>query len=79
MGFCFINNAAVAAQAALEADAERVAIFDWDVHHGNGTQDIFYDRGRRVLRITPRGRVCTPVPVRSRRLARATATVRIST
>jgi acetoin utilization deacetylase AcuC-like enzyme len=44
MGFCFINNAAVAAQAALEADAERVAIFDWDVHHGNGTQDIFYDR-----------------------------------
>ncbi|WP_135305263.1 histone deacetylase family protein [Haloarcula amylovorans] len=45
MGFCFINNAAVAAQAALENDAERVAIFDWDVHHGNGTQDIFYDRG----------------------------------
>ena len=44
MGFCFINNAAVAAQAALEADADRVAIFDWDVHHGNGTQDIFYDR-----------------------------------
>jgi len=44
MGFCFINNAAVAAQAALEADAERVAVFDWDVHHGNGTQDIFYDR-----------------------------------
>jgi len=45
MGFCFINNAGVAAQAALEADADRVAIFDWDVHHGNGTQDIFYDRG----------------------------------
>ncbi len=45
MGFCFINNAGVAAQAALENDAERVAIFDWDVHHGNGTQDIFYDRG----------------------------------
>ena len=45
MGFCFINNVAVAAQAALEADAERVAVFDWDVHHGNGTQDIFYDRG----------------------------------
>jgi len=44
MGFCFINNVAVAAQAALEADAERVAVFDWDVHHGNGTQDIFYDR-----------------------------------
>ena len=44
MGFCFINNAGVAAQAALEDDADRVAIFDWDVHHGNGTQDIFYDR-----------------------------------
>lgn len=46
MGFCFFNNAAVAAQTALEEDrADRVAIFDWDVHHGNGTQDIFYDRG----------------------------------
>ena len=45
MGFCFINNAGVAAQAALDSDADRVAIFDWDVHHGNGTQDIFYDRG----------------------------------
>jgi acetoin utilization deacetylase AcuC-like enzyme len=46
MGFCFFNNAAVAAQTALdELDVERVAIFDWDVHHGNGTQDIFYDRG----------------------------------
>src|SRR6056297_3849486 len=44
MGFCFINNAGVAAQAALERGADRVAIFDWDVHHGNGTQDIFYDR-----------------------------------
>ncbi|WP_313691559.1 histone deacetylase family protein [Halorarum halobium] len=46
MGFCFVNNAAVAAQSAIDAgDAERVAIFDWDVHHGNGTQDIFYERG----------------------------------
>jgi acetoin utilization deacetylase AcuC-like enzyme len=46
MGFCFFNNAAVAAQSVLDDDlAERVAIFDWDVHHGNGTQDIFYDRG----------------------------------
>ncbi|WP_396610666.1 histone deacetylase family protein [Haloferax sp. S1W] len=45
MGFCFFNNAAVAAQAVIDDDlAERVAIFDWDVHHGNGTQDIFYDR-----------------------------------
>ena len=46
MGFCFFNNAAVAAQTVLdEGLADRVAIFDWDVHHGNGTQDIFYDRG----------------------------------
>jgi acetoin utilization deacetylase AcuC-like enzyme len=46
MGFCFFNNAAVASQTALDAgDADRVAVFDWDVHHGNGTQDIFYDRG----------------------------------
>ncbi|MFB6138070.1 MAG: histone deacetylase family protein [Halobacteriaceae archaeon] len=71
MGFCFLNNAAIAAEVALAgpdaegagaddggADgtrrtpsggaagtAERVAILDWDVHHGNGTQDIFADRG----------------------------------
>jgi acetoin utilization deacetylase AcuC-like enzyme len=46
MGFCFVNNAAVAAQYALdEHGIDRVAIFDWDVHHGNGIQDIFYDRG----------------------------------
>ncbi|RJX48756.1 histone deacetylase family protein [Halonotius pteroides] len=45
MGFCFVNNAAVAAQTLLdEGEVDRVAIFDWDVHHGNGTQDIFYDR-----------------------------------
>ena len=46
MGFCFLNNAAVAAEALLAGDerVDRVAIFDWDVHHGNGTQDIFYDR-----------------------------------
>ena len=46
MGFCFINNAAVAVQSLLDdpdADVDRAAIFDWDVHHGNGTQDIFYD------------------------------------
>ena len=43
MGFCIFNNIAVAAQAALdEFGLERVLIFDWDVHHGNGTQDIFY-------------------------------------
>jgi acetoin utilization deacetylase AcuC-like enzyme len=47
MGFCFVNNVAVAAQHLLSsADAvDRVAVVDWDVHHGNGTQDLFYDRG----------------------------------
>jgi len=45
MGFCFFNNASVAAQTVLDdGAADRVAIFDWDVHHGNGTQDVFYDR-----------------------------------
>jgi acetoin utilization deacetylase AcuC-like enzyme len=45
MGFCLVNNVAVA--AATWADAgERVAIVDWDVHHGNGTQDIFFDDPR---------------------------------
>ncbi len=43
MGFCLINNVAVAAAAARAHGAARVAILDWDVHHGNGTQDIFWD------------------------------------
>lgn len=42
MGFCLLNNVAVAA-AALTGQGERVLIVDWDVHHGNGTQDIFWD------------------------------------
>ncbi len=42
MGFCLLNNAAIAAQAALaRLDADRVLIVDWDVHHGNGTADAF--------------------------------------
>jgi acetoin utilization deacetylase AcuC-like enzyme len=43
-GYCFINNAAVAAQAFIDAGAQRVAIVDVDYHHGNGTQSIFYER-----------------------------------
>jgi acetoin utilization deacetylase AcuC-like enzyme len=43
MGFCLLNNVAVAAAAARAAGAGRVAILDWDVHHGNGTQDIFWN------------------------------------
>jgi len=45
-GFCLLNNVAVAAASALAAGARRVAIVDWDVHHGNGTQDIFEDDPR---------------------------------
>ncbi len=42
MGFCLLNNVAVAAQALrAEAGLERIAIVDWDVHHGNGTQHLF--------------------------------------
>jgi len=40
MGFCLINHVAVAARAAIDRGARRIAIVDWDVHHGNGTQDL---------------------------------------
>lgn len=43
-GYCFLNNAALAAQYLRDAGAGRVAILDVDYHHGNGTQDIFYER-----------------------------------
>ena len=44
MGFCLVNNIAIAARyAQKQHGCERIAIIDWDVHHGNGTQDIFYD------------------------------------
>ena len=43
-GYCFINNAAVAAQALRNGGAHKVALLDVDYHHGNGTQSIFYDR-----------------------------------
>ncbi|HMY15116.1 MAG TPA: histone deacetylase [Polyangium sp.] len=42
MGFCLFNNVAVAAAHAVAKGVPRVAIIDWDVHHGNGTQDIFW-------------------------------------
>ncbi len=43
-GYCFFNNVALAAERFLAAGAERVAVIDWDVHHGNGTQSCFDDR-----------------------------------
>ncbi len=51
MGFCLVNNVAVAAAAALESGLSRVAIIDWDVHHGNGTQAIF-EADPRVLMVS---------------------------
>jgi acetoin utilization deacetylase AcuC-like enzyme len=52
MGFCLLNNAAIAARYAQKKyGAERIAILDWDVHHGNGTQHIFYN-DRSVLYIS---------------------------
>ena len=44
MGFCFFNSVAVAARLLrLQLSVEKVMIVDWDVHHGNGTQQLFYD------------------------------------
>jgi acetoin utilization deacetylase AcuC-like enzyme len=43
-GYCFLNNAAIAAQALRDAGIDRVAVLDIDYHHGNGTQAIFYER-----------------------------------
>ena len=44
-GFCFLNNAAIAAQALIDSGVSRVTVLDVDAHHGNGTQQIFYQRG----------------------------------
>ncbi|CAI9287387.1 unnamed protein product [Lactuca saligna] len=51
MGFCLHNNAAIAASAAQAAGAKKVLIVDWDVHHGNGTQEIF-EQNKTVLYIS---------------------------
>ena len=58
MGFCVLNNIAIAA-AAVRAVGERVAIFDWDAHHGNGTQAIF-EAEREVLYISLHQSPCYP-------------------
>ena len=45
-GFCFYNSVAVAAGCAIAQGSTKVCILDWDVHHGNGTQHLFYEDGR---------------------------------
>ena len=54
-GYCFFNNAALSAQALLDQGARKIAILDVDFHHGNGTQDIFYERDD-VLFVSLHGR-----------------------
>ena len=44
MGFCLLNHVAIAAAHAVATRSAKVAVFDWDAHHGNGTQEIFYSR-----------------------------------
>ena len=60
-GYCFLNNAAVAAQALRQGGADRVAVLDVDYHHGNGTQSIFYDRAD-VLFVSLHGDPLTEYP-----------------
>ncbi|MEZ5257218.1 MAG: histone deacetylase family protein [Ilumatobacteraceae bacterium] len=60
-GYCFFNNAAVAAQRFVGAGSGRVAVLDVDYHHGNGTQQIFYERGD-VLYVSLHGDPRTAYP-----------------
>lgn len=60
-GYCFLNNAALAAQALRDGGFDRVAVLDVDFHHGNGTQSIFYARGD-VLTVSVHGDPATEYP-----------------
>lgn len=60
-GYCFLNNAAVAAQALRDRGLDRVAVIDVDYHHGNGTQTIFYERDD-VLTVSIHGDPRTEYP-----------------
>jgi acetoin utilization deacetylase AcuC-like enzyme len=60
-GYCFLNNAAIAAQTLRDAGCARVAVLDIDYHHGNGTQAIFYDRAD-VLTVSIHGDPHTEYP-----------------
>jgi acetoin utilization deacetylase AcuC-like enzyme len=60
-GYCFLNNAALAAQALRDSGFPRVAVLDVDYHHGNGTQSLFYERGD-VLTVSIHGDPRTEYP-----------------
>ena len=60
-GYCYLNNVAIAAQAAIDAGRKRVCVLDVDFHHGNGTQDIFYERAD-VLTVSLHGDPATSFP-----------------
>ena len=72
-GYCFFNNAALAAERLRDRGAERVAIVDWDVHHGNGTQACFWERADVLAkpRLRTRGAVACRRGRRHRVLHRA--------
>jgi acetoin utilization deacetylase AcuC-like enzyme len=66
MGFCFFGNIAIGALHALERRGlSRVAVVDFDVHHGNGTQDILWDEPR-TLFVSSHQMPLSPAPVRPR-------------
>ncbi len=72
MGFCLFNNVAVAAAAMLARGLERIAIVDIDVHHGNGTQAMFYEDSARALRLDAPVSCSIPARAPPTRLARVT-------
>ncbi len=73
MGFCLFNQAAIAARHAQAVHGlEKVAIIDWDVHHGNGTQDIFWSDPS-VMYVSTHQAPLYPAPVRKPRRAPATS------
>ena len=73
MGFCIFGNVAIAAAHARSVrGVGRIAVVDWDVHHGNGTQSPFYDDARRVHDLDPSGqRASRPTRARCTSAARA--------
>ena len=78
MGFCLYNQVAVAAAAALARGVERVAVVDWDLHHGNGTQAIF-DAEPRLLYVSTHASPTTPAAAPSRSADAAPPPARRST